>query len=101
MRFGRAFDARVQQFPVPTFFDYAETRAALWRERSIIRVLELQERADVMCFSVGAVHGGGPSHVYSGGFLEDGDYALLDSLGVLGDVATVSSALTGGATASR
>ncbi|MDA8291599.1 MAG: sigma factor-like helix-turn-helix DNA-binding protein [Actinomycetota bacterium] len=89
VRFGRAFEARVQQFPVPTFFDYAATREALWRERSIIRVLELQERADVMCFSVGAVHGGVPSHVYSGGFLEDRDYALLDALGVVGDVATV------------
>ena len=88
-RFGRAFDARVHQFTVPTFFDYPHTRAALWRERSIIRVLELQERADVMCFSVGAVHGGVPSHVYSGGFLEDKDYALLDALGVVGDVATV------------
>jgi DNA-binding transcriptional regulator LsrR (DeoR family) len=87
-RFGRAFEARVQQFPVPTFFDFAATREALWRERSILRVLELQARSDVMCFSVGAVHGGVPSHVYAGGYLEERDYAVLDALGVVGDVAT-------------
>jgi DNA-binding transcriptional regulator LsrR (DeoR family) len=87
-RFGRAFEAQVQQFPVPTFFDYAATREALWRERSIARIRDLQNRADVMCFSVGAVHGGVPSHVYSGGYLEESDYAMLDALGVAGDVAT-------------
>lgn len=88
-RFGRAFDARVQQFPVPTFFDYPETRQALWRERSIQRVLDLQHRADVLCFSVGAVSGGIPSHVYSAGYLEEADYAALEQFGVVGDVATV------------
>jgi DNA-binding transcriptional regulator LsrR (DeoR family) len=87
-RFGRAFDARVQQFPVPTFFDFAATRELLWQERSIIRILELQARCDVVCFSVGAVHGGVPSHVYAGGYLEAGDYLELDALGVVGDVAT-------------
>lgn len=87
-RFGRAFDARVQQFPVPTFFDFEESREALWRERSIIRVLELQARAHVMCFSVGAVQGGIPSHVYSAGFLEQDDFKTLEASGVVGDVAT-------------
>lgn len=87
-RFGRAFDARVQQFPVPAFFDFAATREALWQERSIVRILDLQARADVLCFSIGAVHGGVPSHVYSGGYLEEPDYLALDALGVVGDVAT-------------
>lgn len=87
-RFGRAFDARVQQFPVPTFFDYAATRRALWQERSIIRVLELQARSDVMCFSVGSVRGGVPSHVHTVGYLEEQDYLALESRQVVGDVAT-------------
>ncbi len=87
-RFGRAFGARVQQFPVPTFFDYAETKRCLWRERSIVRILELQARADVVIFSVGGFCGGVPSHVYSGGFLEREDYAVLQRCGAVGDVAT-------------
>lgn len=88
-RFGDAFEARVDPFPVPTFFDYAETKQAMWRERSVRRVLALQAAADVAVFSVGAVHGGVPSHVYSGGYLEDRDYAALVRERVVGDVATV------------
>ena len=88
-RFGDAFDARVDPFPVPTFFDYPDTKTALWRERSVRRVLALQATADVAVFSVGAVHGGVPSHVYSGGYLEDADYAVLVAERVVGDVATV------------
>ncbi|CAG4914035.1 sugar-binding domain-containing protein [Acidithrix sp. C25] len=87
-RFGTALDARVQQFPVPTFFDFAETKEALWRERSIIRILKLQERSDVLIFSVGAVQGGLPSHVYSGGFLEKADLDTITRYQVVGDVAT-------------
>jgi len=87
--FGDAFDARVQLFPVPAFFDYAETRKAMWRERSVARVLELQRRADIVLFSIGAVAGEVPSHVYSAGYLEPEDIALLDAEGVVGDVCTV------------
>ncbi|MGC8480981.1 MAG: sugar-binding transcriptional regulator, partial [Acidimicrobiales bacterium] len=87
-RFGSALDARVQQFPVPTFFDFAETKEALWRERSIIRILQLQERADVLLFSVGAIQGGLPSHVYSGGYLEAEDLETIVRHQVVGDVAT-------------
>lgn len=53
-RFADAFDARVHHFPVPAFFDYAETRRAMWRERSIARVLDMQRRADIALFLVGA-----------------------------------------------
>lgn len=49
-RFGDAFDARVHLFPVPAFFDYAETRQAMWRERSVARVLDVQRRADIALF---------------------------------------------------
>ena len=87
--FGDAFDARVQLFPVPAFFDYAETRKAMWRERSVARVLELQRRADIVLFSIGAVAGEVPSHVYSAGYLEPEDIALLEAEGVVGDVCTV------------
>ena len=88
-RFGDAFDAAVDQFPVPTFFDYPETKTALWRERSVQRVLALQAAADIAVFSIGAVHGGIPSHVYSGGYLEEPDFATLVRERIVGDVATV------------
>lgn len=87
--FGRAFDAHVHYFPVPAFFDYAETKEAMWRERSVRRVLAQQRRADIALFSVGALSGGLPSHVYTAGYLEPGDVALLDREGVVGDVCTV------------
>ena len=88
-RFGDAFDARVHLFPVPAFFDYAETRQAMWRERSIGRVLDVQRRADIALFSIGAIVGEVPSHVYSSGYLEPEDIALLEDEGVVGDVCTV------------
>jgi len=89
MRFAKNYGARPHLFPVPTFFDFPETKEALWRERSIRRILELQERADILLFSVGAVESGVPSYVYSGGYLESRDYAELEAEEVVGDIATV------------
>ena len=87
--FGTSFDAAVIHFPVPAFFDFPDTKAAMWRERSVRRVLDVQRRADVALFSVGAVAGAVPSHVYSAGYLDDDDVQLLHSEGVVGDVCTV------------
>ena len=87
--FGKAFDAHVHYFPVPAFFDYAETKEAMWRERSVRRVLAQQRRADIALFSVGALSGGLPSHVSTAGYLEASDVAVLDPEGVVGDVCTV------------
>ncbi|MBC7292282.1 MAG: helix-turn-helix domain-containing protein [Actinotalea sp.] len=87
--FGAAFDAAVHHFPVPAFFDYRETKDAMWRERSIKRVLDVQRRADIALFGVGALHGGVPSHVYSAGYLDEEDVELLHHEGVVGDVCTV------------
>ncbi|WP_216648494.1 sugar-binding transcriptional regulator [Isoptericola chiayiensis] len=87
-RFASAFEAHPHYFPVPAFFDYAATRDAMWRERSVRRVLDVQARTDVALFSVGALTGL-PSHVYSAGYLDPGDIAALDEDGVVGDVCTV------------
>lgn len=89
MRFAENYQASAHLFPVPTFFDFPETKAALWKERSIQRLLALQERADVLLYSIGAVKAGIPSHVYSGGYLEKPDYAELEKDRVAGDIATV------------
>lgn len=88
-RYGRNYQANVLLFPVPTFFDYAETKAALWRERSIRAIIAMQERADVLLYSIGAVNAGLPSHVYSQGYLDAADLAEIERERVVGDLATV------------
>jgi deoxyribonucleoside regulator len=88
-RFGQAFSASVQQFPVPAFFDDALTKEAMWRERSTRRVLELQARADIALFGLGSPFAEVPSRVYVGGYLDRDDYRSLRDERVIGDVATV------------
>ena len=89
MRFADNFQARAHLFPLPCFFDYPETKHALWQERSIQRILKIQEQADLLLFSIGAVNAGIPSHVYSGGYLNEKDYRELKALDLAGDIATV------------
>lgn len=87
--FGRAYGARAHLFAVPAFFDYEETRTALWRERSTRRVLDLQRRAALAVFGVGTFTGGIPSQVYSSGYLSSTDLYELNRHRVVGDVCTV------------
>lgn len=87
-RFGRAFGAHVQQFPVPAFFDDPRTKEAMWRERSTHRILEIQETMDVALFGIGSPYSDLPSRVYSGGYLDDEDVESLLAHGVVGDIAT-------------
>jgi DNA-binding transcriptional regulator LsrR (DeoR family) len=89
MRFSQNYGAPAHLFPVPTFFDYAETKNALWKEGSIRRLLDLQQKADLLLYSIGAVNAGIPSHVYSGGYLEEKDYQELERQNIAGDIATV------------
>ncbi|MBK4735467.1 sugar-binding transcriptional regulator [Noviherbaspirillum sp. DKR-6] len=89
MRFAANYDARPQPFPVPAFFEFAETRTALWRERSVRALLALQQRCDIALFSVGAPSAGVPSHVHSGGYLEPQDIESVTADGAVGDIATV------------
>ncbi len=89
LRFAQAYQASVDLFPVPTFFDFVSTKEAMWKERSIKRILELQQRSDLLLHSIGAVKSGVPSHVYSGGFLEEKDYQELRRFNIAGDIATV------------
>ena len=88
MKFSEKFQARADFFPVPTFFDYPETKQVMWREGSIRRILDLQAKADLLLFSIGAVNAGIPSHVYSGGYLGEKDYRELKKYNVAGDIAT-------------
>lgn len=84
-----AFDARVHHFPVPAFFDYPATKEAMWRERSIRHVLDVQRRADMVVFGAGAMSGPLASHVYKAGYLSRSDLDALRAEGVVGDICTV------------
>jgi DNA-binding transcriptional regulator LsrR (DeoR family) len=86
---GDAFDARVVLFPVPAFFDYAATKQAMWRERSVQNVLKLHQKLDLAVFGVGSLEGRVPSHVYTAGYMDASDMRALASDGVVGDVCTV------------
>ncbi|MCL1923636.1 MAG: transcriptional regulator [Propionibacteriaceae bacterium] len=86
---SQTFDARIVQFPVPAFFDYAETKQAMWRERSVQFVRSLQSKIDVAIFGIGTIGARVPSYVYSAGFLDDEDVARMREDGVVGDVCTV------------
>ncbi|MFP4329533.1 MAG: sugar-binding transcriptional regulator [Spirochaetaceae bacterium] len=88
-KFAENYQASFMLFPVPTFFDYKETKEALWRERSIRKIIDLQQSADILFYSIGAVDAGVPSHVYSSGYLEPEDEKMLVEQGVVGDLATV------------
>lgn len=88
-RAAALWDATVHHFPVPAFFDYAGTREAMWRERSVRRVLEAQQQCTLAVFSVGAFDAEVPSHVYTNNYLTSDDLRSLRSDGAVGDVCTV------------
>lgn len=88
-RFADAYAARAHLFAVPAFFDYEQTKQALWRERSTRRILNLQRRASLAVFGVGTFAGGAPSQVYSEGYLSREDLDQLNAERVVGDVCTV------------
>lgn len=88
-RAASVWDATVQQFPVPAFFDYPATKEAMWRERSVRRVLAAQQRCGLAVFGVGAFDAEVPSHVYAGNYLTADDVRSLRADGAVGDVCTV------------
>lgn len=84
-----AYEAQTVHFPVPAFFDYAETKEAMWRERSVQAGLRVQQSVDLALFGVGAFGGPIPSHVYSGGYFDAEEQHRLRELGVVGDMCTI------------
>ncbi|MDO5494743.1 MAG: sugar-binding transcriptional regulator [bacterium] len=88
-RMAESYGGELTYFPVPAFFDYPATREAMWRERSIERVLDLQRQCDLAVFGVGSLRGTMTSHVYTGGYLDREDMEALARSGVVGDVCTV------------
>ncbi len=88
-RFAENYGARTHLFPVPAFFDYPATKQAMWKERSIQRLVKKTRQADLLIYSIGAAHGRLPSYVYVGGYLEADDFLEIERQQVVGDIATV------------
>lgn len=87
-RFALAFNGRTEPLPVPAFFDHPATREAMWRERSVARIVALHQRMDVAVFGIGAPASDIAGHVYRGGYLTAADLNEIDAADVVGDVAT-------------
>jgi DNA-binding transcriptional regulator LsrR (DeoR family) len=88
-KLGAAWSSSVHQFPVPALFDDPRTKQAMWRERSVRSVLEIQQRVGLFVFGLGSPHADVPSHVYSGDYFDERDRAIIEREGVVGDCATV------------
>lgn len=88
-QFGAAFGSSVHPFPVPAFFDRSSTKAAMWEERSLARVIALQRNADVLLSSVGTLGSEVPGHLYRAGYLERTDLDDLREHGVVGDIGSI------------
>lgn len=85
--FAENYAARAHLLPVPAYFDDPRTKDAMFRERSIARVRELVDRADVALFSIGVPDA--DSYIYRAGYVEQDDLSALQRSGAVGDIATV------------
>jgi DNA-binding transcriptional regulator LsrR (DeoR family) len=88
-RFGEAYGATVEQFPVPAFFDDPAAKETLWRERSTKRILDIQAKMDIALFGLGASNSEVPSQVYTAGYLTADELKSLNDSNIVGDIATV------------
>ena len=97
-RFGMALNAHVYYFPVPAILDTPEAKQALWKEKSIQRVLKLREAADLLITSVGISEGEHPGRLYRD-FTNAEDLKHLHDNNVIGNLCSVffrSDATTNG-----
>ncbi|GJM40828.1 MAG: transcriptional regulator [Ardenticatenaceae bacterium] len=88
-QFANNYEGKAHLFPVPTFFDFPETKRALWRERSVQQVLELHRQADILIYSIGSSHGQLRSATYMGDYLQEKDFVEMEQEGVVGDIANI------------
>lgn len=87
-RFGHAFNAYVQQHPVPLFFDSRDVRDSLLSEYSIARIRRLQHTADLVIFNVGTVEDFLPNSPYLAGYhIGEREIDEIRRDGVVGEIA--------------
>lgn len=88
-RFASAFGSHVLHLPFPIFFDSAESKEIVEKERLLRHIRALIANADIFLFNLGTVQSGVPSQPYlSGYFLDDAEFGELRSDGAVGDVST-------------
>jgi len=83
-RFAQAGNGTATLLPVPAIVGRKGTREVLEQDPIIANVLELAERAPVVCFSVGAL-----SHrsvLVESGYLDEADIDGLGACGAVGDI---------------
>ncbi|HEY5769715.1 MAG TPA: sugar-binding transcriptional regulator [Terrimicrobium sp.] len=88
-RFAANYGAQAYFFPVPAFFDFPETKVAMFRERLIEGWQKMISKADLLVYSIGSEVASPPSYVYSGEYLDARDFQELKEQRVVGDIATV------------
>ncbi len=88
-QFANNYEAKAHLFPVPTFFDYPETKQAVWRERSIQQILELHRQTDIYLYTIGSPRGQRMSATYMGNYLDEGDFLEMAQQAVVGDIANI------------
>ena len=88
-QFANNYDAQAHLLLAPAVFEFGATKRALWRERSVRRILEMQAHADILLFSVGSFDDNSRSAVYRSEYLSEEDYAAMRQQGVVADIANV------------
>lgn len=87
-RFGEVYNAYVQQYPVPLFFDSEQARDTLLRESSVMRIRRLQHAADLVLFNVGTVEDFLPNSPYLAGYnVGSREVEEIRRDGVVGEIA--------------
>ena len=88
-RFASNYEAMAHLLYVPTLFDFAETKTAVWREGSTQRILKLQQQLDAVLFSVGTFHGSQVSALDASNYLTPADYAVMQAEQIVGSIANI------------
>jgi deoxyribonucleoside regulator len=88
--FTKNYQAKATILPAPAFFDYPETKSALWQEHCIQQVLDIQKKADILLFSICDFESDIKNHqLYLDGFINDKDIESLKEQNVIGEISAI------------
>lgn len=87
MRFAHNYNGSPALLPIPAYFDDPATKEAMFKERSIRRVVDLAAKANMLLYSIGVPNA--DSYIYRAGYIERSELDELLADGVVGDIATV------------
>jgi len=88
--FTRNYSAKMTILPVPVFFDYPETKTALWQEQTIKKVLEKLQKASVLIFGVNNITDISSEHLlFDEQFLTDRDRSIMSEQNIIGEISSI------------